>query len=143
MFLLRNHVKHAIQMGPYRACGDAPKCVETDAVVFEGFASPQVYQASFWMGHYGALTMKRHVVWANAPTIRCLDLGTMTKEQQKNFNHNAKSTKKYKNKRGQSAYCGSKFLKQTGRLASLLHVSGCDKHVVACLNTHGCVSCLS
>ena len=70
------------------------------------------------MGHYGSLTMKRHVCWSNAPTVQCLDLGTMTKEFQKRFDHKAKSAKKYKNKRGQPAYCGSKFLKQTGSLVS-------------------------
>ena len=67
------------------------------------------------MGHYGSLTMKRHIAWANCRTVNCLDLGTMAKEyQEKHFRHGAKSARTYRNKSGRKAYHGTKFLKRTG-----------------------------
>ena len=81
----------------------------------------QVFQAVWWMGHYGSLTMKRHIAWSNCRTVNCLDLGIMAKEyQEKHFRHGAKSARTYTNKSGRKAYHGTKFLKRTGIPCQLL-----------------------
>ena len=83
--------------------------------------APQVFQAVWWMGHYGSLTMKRHIAWSNCCTVNCLDLGVMAKEyQEKHFRHGAKSARTYRSKSGRKAYHGTKFLKRTGIPCQLL-----------------------
>ena len=72
------------------------------------------------MGHYGGLTVKRHVIYGNCATVRCLDLGVMAKEyKQKHFSHGLKSANTYINRNGKKVYQGSKYLKGT-QLLSLL-----------------------
>lgn len=80
----------------------------------------QVYQALWWMGHYGSLTMKRHIAWSNCRTVKCFDLGVMCKAyQQKHFRHGAKSARTYTNKKGKPAYHGTKYLKGTQTLSCM------------------------
>ena len=75
----------------------------------------QVFEARWWAGMYGAGTWKRHVGWSNAPTIQCLDLGTLTKKWQKHISsHGIKSARTYKNGRGKKAFHGTKQLRSTG-----------------------------
>lgn len=77
----------------------------------------EVYEACWWMGHYGALTMKRHVGWSNAATIGALNLGVMAQEfRKKHFNHQAKSARVYKTRSGKAKYHGTRFLKGTQTL---------------------------
>lgn len=71
------------------------------------------------MGAYGSLTMKRHIAWSNCRSVMCFDLGTITKAvQKKKFNHQAKSARTYKNRRGKKAFHGTSFLKGTQKLTS-------------------------
>ena len=64
--------------------------------------------------------MKRHVAWSNAKTVECLNMGVMSREYQlKFFGKAPKSAKVYRNKRGQKAYVGTKFLKGTQNLDSM------------------------
>ncbi|CAK9026536.1 unnamed protein product [Durusdinium trenchii] len=72
---------------------------------------PKVYEARWWACMYGSATAKRHIAWSNSPTVQLLDLGQMVRAHYKL--QGAKSTKKYRNKRGKVAFCGSSFLKQT------------------------------
>lgn len=74
----------------------------------------EVYEAYWWMGHYGSLTMKRRIGWSNAGAVGCLDLGVMAKEyQNKHFKHHAKSARLYKKRSGRTGYHGTRFLKGT------------------------------
>ena len=67
--------------------------------------------------------MKRHIGWSNAAVVGALNLGVMVKEFKKqHFNHQAKSARVYKNKRGKTGYHGTKFLKGTQTLGE-----GCIK----------------
>ena len=69
------------------------------------------------MAHFGAITPKRHVAWANARTVQLLDMGILAKEtQQKLSQHERQSTKKYVNRKGKKAYAGTRFLKGTQNL---------------------------
>lgn len=78
----------------------------------------QIYWAAWWMGHYGSLTMKRHIAWSSCPAVNCLDQGVMAKEyQERHFRHGVKSARSYLNKKGKKAYHGTKHLKGTGTLS--------------------------
>lgn len=82
---------------------------------------PEIYQVTWWMGHFGSLTMKRHIAWSNCRTVACFDLGVMAKEyQERNFRHGAKSARSYRNKQGKKAYHGTKYLKGTQTLSWML-----------------------
>ena len=78
----------------------------------------QVFEASWWACSYGAPTPKRHIGWSNCRTIKLLDLGRMIKAHIKKKNGVIKSSKTYRNRRGQKAFCGSSHLKSTQTLAS-------------------------
>lgn len=82
----------------------------------KSFEPWKVYQASWWMAHYGGLTPKRHIAYSNAKTVQLLDLGTLVKEvRQKLSKHAYQSTRSYKSK-GRKVFSGSPFLKQTQKL---------------------------
>ncbi len=77
----------------------------------------QVWQASWWMGSYGAPTPKRHIAFSNAGTVRVLDLGKIARELQKQLaSHNHKSSKTYINSKGKKAFVGTRHLKSTQTL---------------------------
>ena len=88
------------------------------------YVSPEVFYASWWMGHYGAATSKRHIAWSNCKTIECLNMGVMAREvQQRLFRNAPKSARTYKTKDGRKGYAGTKFLKGT---QNLVIPTGCE-----------------
>ena len=110
----------------------------------------QVFEARWWAGMYGAGTWKRHVGWSNAPTIQCLDLGTLTKKWQKHISsHGIKSARTYKNGRGKKAFHGTKQLRSTGTpslnlvLSSVFYFSCGIKYLILQYHVYSMKGCLN
>lgn len=68
------------------------------------------------MGHYLSRFPKRHIAWANAETIGCLDLGTMCKQHMKLLaSSGVKSARTYESG-GRKRFVGTRHLKQSESL---------------------------
>ena len=94
----------------------------------------EVFYASWWMGHYGALTLKRHIAWANCKTVECLNMGVMAREvQQSQFRNAPKSARTYKTKDGRKGYAGTKFLKGTQNLV-IPSLAKCLAYIFFCVS---------
>ena len=66
---------------------------------------------------YGSIYPKRHIAWSNAPTVRVLDLGVLAKKVKEMLSAKSrKSSKTYKNKKGEKAFCGTRHLRDTQKL---------------------------
>lgn len=77
----------------------------------------QVYQAAWWMGHYGHMSPKRHICWSNSPRAQCLDMGRMARDFQKLISsEGCKPARTYINSAGKKAFHGTKWLKGTQTL---------------------------
>ncbi len=76
----------------------------------------EVWSACWWMGHYLSRFPKRHIAWANAETIGCLDLGTMCKNHMKLLaSSGVKSARTYESG-GRKRFVGTRHLKQSESL---------------------------
>lgn len=76
----------------------------------------QVYRQSFWMRFWGHPTMKRTNLWSTSKVIGTFNRGKLSSKKKPS---KVKTVVKYKNKRGQVAYKGSKHLKSTQMLISI------------------------
>lgn len=78
----------------------------------------EVYVTSWWMAHYDAKTCKRHIAYSNSPTVRKLNLGTLSKEQKERVDLlGVRATRRYFDKKGRSRFVGTKQLRATGILS--------------------------
>ena len=76
------------------------------------------------MGLYQSLTPKGHILFSNARTISCLDLGVLTKAQREALtkDHAIRPCQSHVSKSGKKVYQGTKFLKITGSKPEFLEV---------------------
>ncbi len=75
----------------------------------------QVYEASWYMLHYGSSSPKRHVMFSNSSHITKLWRGKLL-GWKKNNNSDTKPCKTYLDGSGRKRFCGTKFLKSTEKL---------------------------
>ncbi|CAJ1392471.1 unnamed protein product [Effrenium voratum] len=76
---------------------------------------PQIWQASWWMAHYGSWSPKRHVAWSSSWAIGDLNLGKLSSTLRKKLSGVAqKSAVAYRNKHGVKRFHGTRFLRSTG-----------------------------
>lgn len=66
---------------------------------------------------YGHLCLKRTLIWSSSPAIRCLDLGPIHKGVHKSL---VSTAEKYKDKEGVWRYKGTRALKSTQCLETVV-----------------------
>ena len=81
----------------------------------------KVYVCKWWMGHYSAMTPKRHICWSNSRKIGGLNKGVLNKKQRQEIaKHGVKSATVKTSSTGKKSYTGTGFLRGTGWGAELL-----------------------
>lgn len=81
----------------------------------------EVFQANWWMYHYGSSSPKRHIMFSNAPHICKLNLGRLLGWRSAN-NKDSKPCRSYIGKDGKRRFHGTKHLKKTENLGSWIEV---------------------
>ena len=83
----------------------------------------QVYEASWYMLHYGASSPKRHVMFSNSPHISKLWVSRLVGWKKSN-NAGAKPCRTYHDRSGKKRFVGTRFLKGTETLGTHYLVFG-------------------
>lgn len=108
----------------HQQCNYDNKCNYKNAHSIPGSPHPtaciaQVYESAWWMMLYGSITPKRHIAWANARTVKVLDLGRLLREVKERMSSKVrKSSKTYRNRRGGKSFVGTRHLRATQILES-------------------------
>jgi hypothetical protein len=83
----------------------------------------EVYQAAWWMYHYGASSPKRHVIFSNTPHVAKLSLGRLLGWNAA-MNKGKKPCRTYQGKDGKKRFHGTRHLKRTEKLVSMFGAHG-------------------
>lgn len=83
----------------------------------------EVFQASWWMYHYGSTSPKRHVIFSNSSHVSKLSMGRLLGWKAAS-NHGRKPCRSYKGKDGKRRFHGTRHLKRTEKLVSMFGAHG-------------------